>query len=104
MTEKDTFFLFLSGKGAVIRKEDGVSSYFLLYDSKLAPDRIRQTSLPLDVLHDLLANAKAKEIVVLMDLRDIEYREIGRPRAAPQLPWTGPRRRSWVKTVPVRAR
>jgi hypothetical protein len=76
VTERDTLLLYLAGKGAVIRTEEGTSSYFLLYDTNLDPDKIRQTSLPLDVLKEILGQAKARQIVVVMDLRDIEYREL----------------------------
>lgn len=75
VTERDTLFIYIAGKGAVIKTEAGTSSYVLLYDTHLGQDRIAQTSLPLDVLRQLLDQAKARVLVLVMDLRDIEYRE-----------------------------
>ena len=76
VTERDTLFVYIAGKGAVLKTDEGTSSYLLLYDSVLERDRIEQTSLPLDRLRDFLAQAKARLLVLLIDLRDIEYREM----------------------------
>ncbi|MCZ6603162.1 MAG: hypothetical protein O6952_09155, partial [Planctomycetota bacterium] len=75
VTERDTLFVYIGGKGAVIKTEEGTKAYFLLYDSVLTHDRIAQTSLPVERLRDFLGRTKAGKLVVIMDLRDIEYRE-----------------------------